>query len=645
MKNKKLLRCAVLSSILAMGIAGSAFAEETNKEELNSFMFDTVVVTANRYAERITDVTADVSVVSRQEIEEMHMESVEEVLRTVPGVQFTNYGSNGMNANISGLRINGSKDIVVLVDGVRVSDFQGTDSGGYMYASLLSNMDNIERVEVLRGAAGTVYGSGAKGGVINIITRKIEDNKTTIDISGGSFGKENYKLNTMGRNGKVGYNVYYNESLSGDMEDGAGVTWKGDSETKNFGLKVNYDINEDQTLTVSYDHTDSDYSGQDLVYHKDYKGDYKTSNFTLQHDYKINKLWNNRLVYRHNDVVSNYKQFETNGKQSLDSPQDVKYDFISEQATFSDGTHTVVFGLDYSSADDNIERSHGYDSGGNVVLGKNSMKNYSFYIQDDWKVLPKFTLSGGLRYDRPDMDGVDFDNHLSKSYKVSYDISENDTIYAGRSDFYIMPSMSQLFDTAWGNRDLKANEGHTTSIGYNKQFDDRNLLTLSWFKTESDNFIGYNEDNGYININGATSKGWNLQYMTQIGNNWNANIGWAHLKHNASGDNLTMGYYPEDMLTFGVYYDYHKVSAGLNGYYFMRAVNDDYKNGWPADDYAVVNLSVNYKPTKEWKLYAKVDNLFDKLYAEHTNVIHGGQPDSWYSMPGRSIIVGAEFSF
>ena len=179
-----------------------------------------VVVTASRIEESILKAKADMSVVGREEIEKMHMDNVEEALRTVPGVQFLDYGSNGMNANVSGIRINGSKEVVVLVDGVRVNEFQGSDSG-YFFAALTNNTDNIERVEVLRGGAGTLYGSGAKGGVINIITRKINDNKTTVDVSAGNFSTRQYKLNTQGRQGKVGYHVYYDDKHSGDFKDGS----------------------------------------------------------------------------------------------------------------------------------------------------------------------------------------------------------------------------------------------------------------------------------------------------------------------------------------------------------------------------------------------------------------------------------------
>ena len=64
---------------------------------------------------------------------------------------------------------------------------------------------------------------------------------------------------------------------------------------------------------------------------------------------------------------------------------------------------------------------------------------------------------------------------------------------------------------------------------------------------------------------------------------------------------------------------------------------------FPAEDYVIVDLSVNYKPIKELKAYIKVNNLFDKFYAEHSAV--DMEPENWYTMPGRSIVAGVEYSF
>lgn len=135
---KKKFCLAAASSIMAMSFAGYAFAADATADDADTmeFTLDSMVVTASRIPTKITEAKADISVITRKDIEQMHMSSVEEVLRTVPGVQFMNYGGNGgMNANMSGIRINGSKEVVVLVDGVRVNEFQGSDSG-YFFAAL-----------------------------------------------------------------------------------------------------------------------------------------------------------------------------------------------------------------------------------------------------------------------------------------------------------------------------------------------------------------------------------------------------------------------------------------------------------------------------------------------------------------------------
>lgn len=645
MKKKDVLKAAVISSILIFGICSAAYAD--NEENgVATFVLDPLVVVGSRIPETITESKADVSVVSRKEIEDMHMESVEEALRTVPGVQFLNYGANGINANLSGVRINGSKDIVVLVDGVRVTDFLGANNSGYMYASLLNNMDNIERVEILRGAAGTIYGSGAKGGVINIVTRNIKETKSTIDISKGSFGKKDYKFNTQGKNGKTGYRVYYGKSSIGDTKDGAGKTWEGRTDSNNAGVKFIYEFAPDNKLTVSYDRIKTDYSGTDYIYHNIFSGDYKSNTFTLNYDYKISDKWNNRFTYRRNTVSSHYGQNVNN--YAVNS--DYTYTFISDQVNYKTSRNNLIFGLDYSKGYNNDLRTVGYDDNGNIVWGHHNLKNYSYYIQDDWEFIPKVTLSGGIRYDKPQSASYApaYDTHTAKSYKLSWDITDNDSIYAGRSDFYILPTMDQLYQDKFGNAKLAPAYGRTSSIGYNKKFDDFNILTFNWFKTESEKTIGYDGKGQYQNYDNAVSRGWNAQYMTQFADHWNANAGWAHLYHDAQGDNYSMGYYPKDMLTFGVYYNYAKVNAGLDGFYFMRKINPIYadKQGWPADNYGVYNLSVNYSPEKNMTFYVKIDNIFDKLWAEHTNVIHlGGKPGTWYSMPGRSFNVGMQLNF
>lgn len=194
------------------------------------------------------------------------------------------------------------------MDGVRVTDFNGANNSGYMYSSLLNNMDNVERIEVLRGSAGALYGSGAKGGVINIITKNPGEKKTTVDIARGTGGREIYKLTTMGRVGKFSYMAYYDKLLIGDTRSGDGRLWPGHTHTLSDGVKFAYDFTDKHSLSLSYDKMKSRYRGYDFVYSNRYHGDYKSDMLTLQDKISIGKHWDNQFTYRRNKVKTNYFQ-------------------------------------------------------------------------------------------------------------------------------------------------------------------------------------------------------------------------------------------------------------------------------------------------------------------------------------------------
>lgn len=611
-------------------------ATEENFEDM-TFDLAPIVVTASRTEQSILKAKADMSVVGRDEIEKMHMDNVEEALRTVPGVQFLNYGANGLNANLSGVRINGSKDVVILVDGVRVNDFKGAGSSGYMFAALMNNMDNIERVEVMRGSAATMYGSGAKGGVINIITRKPTESKTTIDIAMGSFDKEAYKFSTQAAKDKLSYNVYHDRTISGTTKDGSGKEWPGQSNTKSSGAKVEYRFNDANKLTVNYETVGSNFTGTDLVYGGHYVGMFDSDSVTIKHDWQINDQWSNTLLYR---TTKERSSWDKPGGEDADITEPItgnlEYKLYSDNFKYQTNRYTMVGGVEYSKGRDND--------------AKKETNNTSLFLQGDWELVPHVTLSGGVRHDRPDS----FDSHNSFSYKLGWDITEKDNIYAGRSDYYIMPSLTQLYDNKFGNANLRASVGRTTTIGYNHEFTPDNYMMLSWFETKAEVGMTMNSTTDkddpnygqYENSEGGISRGWNAQYNARLSDTVTMKLGWSHLFYDEK-DSFTQGYAPKDKATFGVYYDKDKFGAAFDGFYFIRDTKRMNKTvkGWPADKYGIYNLALNYQADKQTKFYFKVDNIFNKLWAEHTDVIWNGGADNWYAMPGRSFMMGMQYTF
>lgn len=636
-----------LAAVAAVALVGSGLTPTVSAaaDAAPAYALNPMVVTATRSEQKLSEANASVSVISRAQIEDLNIDTVEAALRTVPGVQFLDYGSGGLNANLSGVRINGSKDVVILVDGVRVNDFQGVGSSGYFYANMLNNMDNIERIEVLRGAAGALYGSNAKGGVINIITRKAGKPATTVDISGGSFGASAQKVYSSGKSGRVDYKVYYGHLKNGDFKDGSGRTWKSDLKSDYYGAEVGYDVTKNNHASIAFDHAKSTFAGEDYVYDTPYEGQYKTDAVTIKDTWNINKHWDNEFVFRHNHVISDYAQ-----PGLYKTEADYTYQFITNQTTFKDDRNTLTFGIDYAKGNDNLPSS-ARDANGKLISVNRMMKDTALFAQEEYRITDRLSVIGGLRYDKPGSDayGPNYASHLSKSGSIRYDIGNNDSVYASYADFFILPSIRQLYDARWGNSELKPAEGNTKSIGWNHYLDDgKGMINANYFITKDTRNYGYDNDTQkYINTSDGVARGWNLQWSQQLSDRLTTTVGWAHLFQHAKGDNFDKGYYPKDLLTFTAIYKMPKWTIGLDGFYFIRQTSEETadQHGWPHDKYGVYNMNVTYSPNKTYDVYLTVNNIFNTEYAEHTNVIWGGKPGTWYSLPGRSYTVGVKAHF
>ena len=118
-----------------------------------------MVVTASRIEQKEFDTQADVTVITRKDLEEKHYTDLGDALKDVPGVNLQNYGASGENYTSNRLYINGSPNIVVLVDGMR-SNVNGSVSS-VLSPSEFSNLDTVERIEVLKGSAFSLYGYDA----------------------------------------------------------------------------------------------------------------------------------------------------------------------------------------------------------------------------------------------------------------------------------------------------------------------------------------------------------------------------------------------------------------------------------------------------------------------------------------------------
>ena len=190
----------IASSILLMGFNAQSHAQ--NKLPNDAIELPNVVVTATRTETPETEIGSAITVVTAKDIADKNINNVADALRTVPGLDVVRAGAVGQQTSVF-MRGANSNHTLVLVDGVEMND-PSSPTGAFDFAFLQT--DNIERIEVVRGAASAAFGSDAIGGVINIITKKgTGKTKLTAVAEGGSYGTWKTGGNISGGTDRVNY--------------------------------------------------------------------------------------------------------------------------------------------------------------------------------------------------------------------------------------------------------------------------------------------------------------------------------------------------------------------------------------------------------------------------------------------------------
>lgn len=633
MKKTKLLSNAILMSMLmstSVLWGGTALASE----EAPEFFLDKMVVTATRTPVKIVDANANINVITAKEIENNHYTSLEEAVRNVPGVQFLSYGLAGYSA--SAFRMNGADNTVVLIDGVRANH-----AGQAFQASYL-NLDNVERIEVLKGSASALYGADAKGGVINIITKKVDGNQSKLTVSAGNFNTQNYALHNQGKDKSWSYSLDASKYKQGDIKDGDGNKWLQDKDGNSVNLKVTKELGEGSSISFGYDYNKFDFLYENTAQYVAWNGRTQRGNveekaYTMQYDQKIDDTLTNTLSIRNSD----YKRLSIGSKNGSAQRNRYKTLSISDYMTKNfDDKHLVTVGVDYTKDDDVVKSETSYSK----------IYNKAIYAQDEWSMTDKWKLTYGARYDKHSWAGSKTTPRATLGYKFDDDTN----MYVAWSKFFVAPTVSN-YTYSLGNPNIKPETGKNLEIGINHKLDNTTQITAHAFKRNTDNRIKYHpvtEYTGYYeNALTEDAKGFDFQISKNFDKNWSVYSAYTflHFTSPGYGDNNN-GYFPKHAINLGVSYDSDKLNANLNA---RASIDRGQGEGsvakmFPSNSYWIFDLAANYQATKNIKIFGKVNNLFDKFYAEQSNIPWGGNannPYDYYAMPGRNFQVGLEYSF
>ena len=638
--NQKILTASLAALVLTTG----AFSVQAESTPPNFYSLNEVVVTASRTPEKKIDANADVAVVTAKEIEEKHFDDVAQAVKNVPGVFISSHGASGQSYNSDQIYINGSSNVVVLVDGIR----RNINGNSLMNASIaeLVAMDSVDHIEVLKGSSSTLYGSDAQGGVINIITKEAKEDgvKTTLRTSFGNNSKEKYTLYNTGKEGNVFWSVEGGKELGGTFKDGWGRKIINHLNAEHYNAKLGYDLGNDSDIVVNYEKYKTDYtmpsSGSND--RRAVAGKKNNDALNLQYTAKIRDNLTN--------LFSVYRNRTTFDIPSQPWGMDMKTTGVSDQFTYTINKQTLTGGFDWYKD----EVPFNYDNTGISEVQGTSIHNIAFYLQDKIALTNQWNITPGVRVDHHSTFGT----HTSPSLSVGFKQSENTNYYVNYKTFFVAPNLYQLFGSdAYfghvGNKNLKPQEGSTIEFGINHNFGDNLTGTFNVYHTHAKNILYADPSDNYHYANGGKSSlnGFTINLDKKFSSHWAAGIGYSYLHVPAKeGQNINFnGSLPESTLNINVDYTTTKFNVSLSGRGIMNRYGT--KADWSGKptkmsnyaNYWVWDLAANYQFTKEATLFARVNNIFDQFY---TDIGSSQDPyGTWYSAPGRNLEIGLQFQF
>lgn len=577
---RKILPAAVL---LALSPFASAQQQETTLDE--------VVVTANRVARTADETLASVSVLTRKDIERRQASSVPELLRSLPGVQFANNGGPG---KATSLFLRGTNDghTLVLIDGVKVG------SATLGSASLQDlPVDQIERIELVRGPRASLYGSEAIGGVIQIFTRKGPQD-ASFSLGGGSrqtyegsaaggFGNQNLWLNA----GASGYSTHgINARLEANEPDKDGYT------RSSMNLRGGGRIGNALGWDIQALHTEgrNKYDGDPNV--TDVRQDVYAGN--LRYDATPRYATSLRLAQSF-DGTTNLKN------ERFSSRIDTRRSQAGWQNEYTLGEgHQLVGGLDWQY--DEVLSSSGYD--------RNKRSNraaFGEYLGTLGRA--DFQISG--RHD----DNEQFGRHNTGSVAAGYRLSPALRLRSSYGTAFKAPSFNDLYYPFSGNPALLPETSRTLEAGAGGK-----LGQFSWdasvFRTSIDNLIAWAPDasGNWVpsNVSRARIKGLELSASqsfgdTTVGFNGTLLDPKDHSGAGNEGKLLVRRSRQSGSLNVDQLIGRWTVGGSLNA---SGKRYDDAANTKKLGGYATLDLRAEYRFNPSWRLQTRIENAFDKRY-------------------------------
>lgn len=604
------------NAFLALGVLFSMHAV-AQEQEPKVETLEEVVLTDSRFELKRENSGKTVITISQEEIEKNQGRSVAELINTKSGIEINGSRSNaGQNLGVF-VRGGRNRQVLVIIDGVQVSD--PSQINGEYDLRLLS-LGNIEKIEVIKGAASTLYGSGAAAAVINITTKKAGDDAVNVVLN-SSFGTnqsqddQDYRLsdfnNNVNVNGtlgkftyKAGFNQQFTDGLSAALvEEGEGE--RDDFSKKSFDVNLGYKFSNAFSVNVFGNVTDinSDFDGGAFF---DAPGNVFNSD-----QYRVG-------------VSSKYKY--ANGSVNLNASYSTfERDFVSAFPFSAEGENFILDVYNKYTFNKSFYTIVGLNVIDNQVTfeGNTVNENPDFNIIDPYANVVYVSDFGlnvnvGGRLNNHSEYGSNFTYNINPSYTYKFGEGSYVKPFGSYSTSFITPSLSQLFGNFGPNPDLDPEENLTIEGGVEVKLGKNFRASALYFDREETDVILFDFEAGYFNNpEEVNTSGIEVEVQATPVKNLSLTANYTYIDNENNAVLI-----PESKANFVVGYDFSpRTFASIAYQYTDDRLANDFRD-FPAtevtlESFSLVNLVFSHAlKNDKWRFLVSVDNVLNEDYQD-----------------------------
>ncbi|MFV0537712.1 MAG: TonB-dependent receptor plug domain-containing protein [Dysgonomonas sp.] len=614
------------------------YSQDKPKTEVrDSVNLGEIVITGSRPEVNLNNLPMSVTVVGSKQIENRFEQSLLPIItEQVPSLFITSRGIMGYGVSTGaagGMTIRGiggspTAQVLMLIDG-------HPQYMGLMGHPLADSYQTLmaDRVEVVRGPASVLYGSNAMGGVINIITKKQQQDgiKTGLRAMYGSYNTLSTELNNAVRSGKFNSFVSFGyNSSDNNRKDMAFEQYSG------YG-KVGYDFTPNWKSFIDLDLTNFKASNPGAVSSPVIDNDADitrgVTSFSLENNYDKTsgalKFFYNFGTHKIND---GYKPKEDPLNERFRSNDRMLGVSLYQTYTLFQGNQTTA-GIDYQHFGGHAWNIF-MDGKENRDIAKKSENEVAGYLNFQQNILGKVVFNAGIRIDHHSRTGTEWIPQAG----LSYFASENTILKGIVSKGFRNPTIREMYMFGPKNPDLKPERLMNYELSVSQKLLNHSLsFDLGFFYIKGDNSIKLETVEGRptpIYMNTGKIENYGIEFSTnyKVNSNWDisANYSWLHMKHKVTAS-------PEHKLYAGTSYTHQKwnFSTGVQYINNLYTVLESKGTEAKKETFTLWNVRVAYKPANILEIFARGENLLAQSYE-----INAGYP-----MPRATVFGGINLKF